>query len=80
MNKKKKPATPSFLLCFNTFLSLADPAPFPKQRSAGDKSSNRLPLFPFSSKNGPVNWILPALTHILPADHIYALRFRTWPY
>lgn len=67
-----------FLLFFNTFLSQAEPAPFPKQRSAGDKSSNQLPLLPFNSKNGPLNWILSALTHILCAT-IFMLPIQNVP-
>lgn len=54
------------------------PAPFPKQRSAGDKSSNQLPLLPFNSKNGPLNWILSALTHILRAT-IFMLPIQNVP-
>lgn len=53
--------------------------PLPKtQRSASDKSSNQLPLFPFNSSNGPMNWILCVLTHILHAI-IFVLPIQKRP-
>lgn len=53
--------------------------PLPKtERSAGDKSSNQLPLLPFNPNNGPMNWILSVLTHILHAI-IFMLPIQTLP-
>lgn len=61
--------TPNTFFFFFTFLSHAEsPPPFLKtQRSAGDKSSNQLPLLPFNSITAQWGGIcLPWLTSSLP--------------
>ena len=79
---KNLPPTPTFFFFFffgNTFQRPCRARPLPKtERSAGDKSSNQLPLFPFNSNNGPMKWILSVLTHILCAI-IFMLPIQKLP-
>lgn len=70
---------PLFLFSPQHIPELCRAHPLPKtERSAGDKSSNQLPLLPFNSKNGPMNWILSVLTHILRAT-IFMLPIQKLP-
>lgn len=69
----KKCSTLPFLFSIffgNTFLSCAEPTPTSslKRRDLLETNlQNQLPLLPFNSNNGPMNWLLPGLTHILSA-------------
>lgn len=77
--KKQPPNTHFFFSPPQHIPELCRAHPLPKtERSAGDKSSNQLPLLPFNSKNGPMNWILSVLTHILRAT-IFMLPIQKLP-